>query len=140
MAGVERVLEILRHLETASPAAGPGLKKLALRDHSLPDRRTKALLGPEPAGRHVRIMVTVPTEAGYDYELVRDLVEHGMDCMRVNCAHDDPRVWDLMIRNLERARRELGEAVLSRNGPAGTQAAHRAGRAGPPGNQNPPAP
>jgi pyruvate kinase len=111
MTGVERVLAVLRHLEAPpSGAPGPGLKKLVMQDHSLLERRTTALLGPTPAGRRVRIMVTVPTEAAYDYELVRDLVQHGMDCMRVNCAHDDPTVWGLMISNLQRARRELGKA------------------------------
>lgn len=110
MTSVERVLEILRRLEASSSGApGPGLKKFAVQDHSPLERRTAALLGPTPAGRRVRVMVTVPTEAGYDYELVHDLVQHGMDCMRVNCAHDDPTVWDLMIRNLQRARRELGK-------------------------------
>jgi len=75
-----------------------------LRDH------TEALLGPSPARRAVRIMVTMPTEAASDYALVRDLVARGMDCMRINCAYDGPREWTAMGRHLERARRELGRA------------------------------
>ncbi len=67
---------------------------------------TNALLGPEPSGRNVRIMVTVPTEASTNYELVRDLLRSGMDCMRINCAHDSPDVWLKMIRNLEKAKKE----------------------------------
>jgi pyruvate kinase len=67
---------------------------------------TDALLGPRPSARNVRIMVTMPTEASTDYELVRDLVRSGMDCMRINCAHDNPDVWLGMIRNLEKARKE----------------------------------
>ena len=47
-----------------------------------------ALLGPPPPGRKVRIMVTMASDAATDYELVRDLVRSGMDCMRINCAHD----------------------------------------------------
>jgi pyruvate kinase len=35
-------------------------------------------------------MVTMSTEAGTDYGLVRDLLLNGMDCMRINCAHDNP--------------------------------------------------
>ena len=53
-------------------------------------------------------MVTMATDAATDYELVRDLVHNGMDCMRVNCAHDNPELWLAMIRNLQRAREETG--------------------------------
>jgi pyruvate kinase len=69
---------------------------------------TLALLGPEPARRQVRIMVTVPTEAAHDYTLVHELVRRGMDCMRINCAHDDPEVWGRMIEHLRRASHTLG--------------------------------
>ena len=71
-------------------------------------QHTLALLGPAPARRRVRIMVTVPTEAAHDYTLVHELVRTGMDCMRVNCAHDDPEVWGRMIEHLRRANHALG--------------------------------
>lgn len=67
---------------------------------------TRALLGPKPRRRRVRIMVTMPSTAADDYDLVRDLLAHGMDCMRVNCAHDGPAAWSRMIDHLRRARRE----------------------------------
>ena len=54
-------------------------------------------------------MVTVPSEAASDYALIRDLVNGGMNCMRINCAHDDPEAWSRMIRNLRRAELELGK-------------------------------
>jgi pyruvate kinase len=73
---------------------------------TLLDKNTEALLGAPPKGRTVRIMVTMPSEAATDYELVRDLVQHGMDCMRINCAHDGPEQWASMIRNLRRAEKE----------------------------------
>ncbi len=50
---------------------------------------TQALLGPAPAKRRVRIMVTASSEAAHDYTLVYELVRAGMDCLRINCAHDD---------------------------------------------------
>ena len=53
-------------------------------------------------------MVTMPSEAATDYDLVRDLVKHGMDCMRINCAHDGPDAWSAMVRNLRRAEKEVG--------------------------------
>ena len=51
-------------------------------------------------------MVTMSSDAATNYELVRDLVRNGMDCMRINCAHDKPEPWLGMIRNLRQAREE----------------------------------
>ncbi|HVO96387.1 MAG TPA: pyruvate kinase [Terriglobales bacterium] len=76
---------------------------------SLLEKNTAALLGPTPRGRTVRIMVTMPSEAASDYALVRDLLASGMNCMRVNGAHDDENAWAHMVENLRRAERELGQ-------------------------------
>lgn len=70
--------------------------------------RADALFGEPPARRQVRIMVTAPDEAATRYELVRELVSSGMDCMRINCAHGDPERWEKVIANLRAAERELG--------------------------------
>src|SRR5215510_14317208 len=76
---------------------------------SILDKNTVALLGPKPAGRDVRIMVTMPSEAAHDYSLIRDLVAGGMDCMRINCAHDHEEAWTRMVENLQRAKADLGK-------------------------------
>jgi len=78
--------------------SGPGL----LRHH------TEVLLGPGSLERQVRIMVTMPSEAASNYGLIRDLLAHGMDCMRINCAHDDEKAWQSMIQHLRQAEREVG--------------------------------
>jgi pyruvate kinase len=83
------------------PAMGEGATLLK--------RNTEALFGPMLAGRAVRIMVTMPPEAATDYEMVRDLLLGGMDCMRINCAHDGPDAWSAMIRNLRRAGKETNK-------------------------------
>ncbi len=62
-----------------------------------------------PEGRNVYIMVTMPSGAAEDYALVRGLPESGMNCMRINCAHDDPEKWTGMIGNLRRAQEETGK-------------------------------
>lgn len=86
---------------TAAPQLGQGTTLL--------EKNTEALLGAAPVGRHVRIMVTMPPEAATKYELVRDLLAQGMDCMRINCAHDGPEAWSGMIRNLRRAETETNK-------------------------------
>jgi pyruvate kinase len=70
--------------------------------------RSRALLGPEPRDRYVRIMVTMPSEAATDSGLVHALLLAGMDVMRINCAHDGPEVWAAMVDNLRRAEQAVG--------------------------------
>ncbi len=67
------------------------------------------LLGPIPKGRAVRIMVTMPSEAAQSYDLVKGLVDAGMDVMRVNCAHDGEHEWECMIAHMRRANQESGK-------------------------------
>ena len=78
---------------------------------SLLHKNSAALLGPAPQGRTVRIMVTMPSEAASDYVMVRDLVKSGMNCMRINAAHDNEDMWAHMVENLRRAEREVGLQV-----------------------------
>ncbi len=68
------------------------------------ERNTRQLLGAPRGDRAVRIMVTMSSEAAHDYSLVHGLLQNGMDCMRINCAHDDPAMWSAMIRHLRKAR------------------------------------
>jgi pyruvate kinase len=51
----------------------------------------------------VRVMVTMPSEAGDDPSIVQSLLEQGMTVMRINCAHDGPGVWQRMIDHLHAA-------------------------------------
>lgn len=69
---------------------------------------TEQLLGPMPEGRGVHIMVTMPGEAATDPKLVLDLLQNGMTCMRINCAHDDVVAWSRMIENLRAAEERVG--------------------------------
>ena len=73
------------------------------RGNRLLRRHTEAALGPTPTGRQVRIMVTLPGSAAEDYPFVHELVAHGADVVRVNCAHDTPEEWVRMAANARRA-------------------------------------
>ncbi len=68
---------------------------------------TKDLLGYRSKGRRVRIMVTLPSQAAYDYELVHGLIESGMNTARINCAHDSPEEWKKMIDHVSLAGKRL---------------------------------
>jgi pyruvate kinase len=71
---------------------------------------TNALLGKKRKGSKARIMVTFPTEAGQDKKLVESLLTSGMNCTRINCAHDNPDIWQMMAKNVKRASRKTGRS------------------------------
>jgi pyruvate kinase len=66
-------------------------------------QHTVELLGPRPAHRMARIMVTLPSEAATDPELVRGFVQRGMNIARINCAHDNLQAWRAMARHVREA-------------------------------------
>lgn len=110
LANLDAVLKILCELTQRERLLAPPGKVIDYpTGRSLLEQNTTATLGPKPAGRDVRIMVTMPSEAATDYSLVRDLLRAGMDCMRINCAHDHGDAWASMVENLRRAKLELGK-------------------------------
>ncbi len=74
------------------------------------DKHTIDLLGDTAGKRRVRIMVTMPSEAATNGQLIDDLLAAGMDAMRINCAHDDQRAWLAMVQNLRRAENRQGRS------------------------------
>jgi pyruvate kinase len=69
---------------------------------------TDSLLGARRDKRNVRIMVTLSRETAEDYEMIKELLIAGMDCARINCAHDDQEIWIRMIDHINRAKTETG--------------------------------
>jgi pyruvate kinase len=110
LGSLHAVLNVLHKLLGSDPipAAPKAAPELGL-GTTLLAKNTEALLGEAPAARQVRIMVTMPPEAATKYELIRDLLAQGMDCMRINCAHDGPAAWLGMIQNLRRAETETNK-------------------------------
>lgn len=108
LASVDAVLGVLHRLagREAPAPAGPAPFGFEAGTQLL-SGHTEALLGETPVGRNVRIMVTMPSEAAFDYQLVHDLLAGGMNCMRINCAHDEPGAWLRMIEHLRRAEQAL---------------------------------
>lgn len=71
------------------------------------DENSAETLGPEPADRYTRIMVTLPSEAAREPLLVHELVARGMEVARINCSHDDEEAWRAMISHVRSASRAL---------------------------------
>lgn len=78
------------------------------RGERLLHRNTSEMFGVAPKGRYTRIMVTLPSEAALDAKLVERLVAAGMDCARINCAHDDAPAWRAMAEHVRIAEKHVG--------------------------------
>ncbi|MDZ7595458.1 MAG: pyruvate kinase [Thiobacillus sp.] len=109
---VDAVLGVLHRLTQRAwqPASGETAVINFAHGERLLAEHTDALLGPATPGRKVRIMVTMPSEAADNYLLVHNLLQQGMDCMRINCAHDDAAAWARMIAHLRQAEQSLGRS------------------------------
>ncbi len=110
IATIDRVLDLLAQM---IPARTPGKKQSCpVTDFSegpqILEKHTDQLFGKPPDKRCTRIMVTMPAEAAHDMKLVRSLMKQGMDCARINCAHDDVSVWSGIIENVRRAEEKSG--------------------------------
>ena len=125
--GLSRLGRVEAHVRSSIDAVLDALRALAGLPHSghgahssvniktggmFLNEHARALLGSGTGNgkRRTRIMVTMPSEAAADPELVHRLLVAGMDIMRINCAHDDAETWQSMIRHLRAAEQTTGRA------------------------------
>ena len=107
LATIEEVLSVLARInghEAPPRAAGVAITE----GHEFLAANAQELLGPPPETRGTRIMVTLPTAAADQPDLVSAMAASGMDIARVNCAHDCPAVWLRMITHVRSTRRANG--------------------------------
>ncbi len=111
-ANVDTVLMIISHLinEEWKPNDYPPICFSEARARL--EENSTLLLGKMPAKRRARIMVTMPTSASYDFDLVYELMKSGMNVARINCAHDHEQVWLDIINNIRKAERLLGKNCI----------------------------
>lgn len=107
VATLDAVISILHRLdgEPEPTASASGCTLAVGHEHLV--AHANALFGSPPNGREVRIMVTLPSGSAHDYTLIHDLLASGMDCARINCAHDSPAEWAKMIEHIRNAEKEL---------------------------------
>jgi pyruvate kinase len=109
LASIERVRSVLQALAGAAPPVE--LPEPTADSATWLGARSAALFGPAPAGRHARIMVTLPSAAAVDTALVQSLVKAGMNVARINCAHDDAEAWVSMAAQVRAAAQAAGRPV-----------------------------
>ena len=101
---VRHALRALSGLPSTEPPCCGGRVSLD-EGKQLIESNARRLLG-EAAERKVRIMVTLPEEAADHPTMMRDLLRAGMNCLRINCAHGDPALWERALHKLSIARLE----------------------------------
>ncbi|TSA42778.1 MAG: pyruvate kinase [Methylotenera sp.] len=104
IAMLQHALHLPTQERVASDSNGVALGAELLKENA------KNLLGKHPANRQARILVTLPEEAADDYSLIKNMIIAGMDCARINCAHDESSVWLRIIDNIKKACRETGKS------------------------------
>ncbi len=110
-ASLGAVIRVLEQLEGQAPQAlplpgGPSHRQSL----ELQRSRSQALFGPSAQLGSRVIMVTLPTEAAEHPTLIAELVEAGMGIARINCAHDDPAIWERCIAKVRRANQATGRS------------------------------
>ena len=79
----------------------------ARKSQKLLESNCDALFGTRPEKRGTRIMVTMPSQAATDIKLIESMLDAGMDCARINCAHDTPEIWEAIIENIHTASKSM---------------------------------
>ena len=110
MATIDAVLHNLYLLSGQSKATAESVDIAAAFNQTADclEQNTTRLFGGYPAKRRAHIIVTMPVEAADDYLMVHQLLIAGMNCMRINCAHDYPEIWARMIATLRSAEQSTG--------------------------------
>jgi pyruvate kinase len=111
-ASLAAVMAALGRIAGLPDSEFPGPSRFAGAARVLAERRDE-LFGPqEPDDPHTRIMVTLPTEAGTDGgALIAALIAAGVDCFRINCAHDGPDLWSAMVGHIRVAETRSGRRL-----------------------------
>jgi pyruvate kinase len=109
MASLDAVIRVLDRLSRRhSGVTDTSNRSEIVQHHQQLDQFADETLGVPLSPGLIRIMVTMPSEAAVDGEIVESLLGQGMSIMRINCAHDGPEAWEAMVRHLEAARDKLG--------------------------------
>jgi pyruvate kinase len=69
---------------------------------------TRALLGPLQEEQSGSVMVTMDADMAQNGAMLQELLRAGMNCARINCAHDGPETWRSLIATIRKAASESG--------------------------------
>ena len=107
---VQCTLQILRAALQMPPADFSGTTAITREQgRQALTNNTLALLGSPPHQRSTHIMVTLSGDRVDDFDFFRNLLTAGMNIARINCAHDDPAIWQRLAEQVRTASRDTGQ-------------------------------
>lgn len=71
-------------------------------------KHTKQLFDTKKRNRDTKIMVTVPREAAFDPDMIRQLIVQGMEIARISLCQGSPVEWLMLIDHIHEQRKLLG--------------------------------
>ena len=98
--------QVLKHFGIEPVSPNMLCKVTAQYGSSILSNRTRMTLG-DHEKRRTRIMVTLDASDIFRYDLIEQLLESGMDLVRINCAHNTKREWKLLIESIRIAEQRL---------------------------------
>src|SRR5579864_4181507 len=103
---LDTLIATLRRLigESSAPYPAPAMARAGVAEL---EAEADLLFGKRRKGARARVMATLPAEAAAAPDFVNNLLNSGMDCARINCAHDDAEMWGQMIRHVRAAAARL---------------------------------
>ena len=120
LGSIEAVQSAIDRLVGSATVDADALAAALRRSNPTAIEHCQAMFGPDPDGRHARIMVTLPTAAADNLALVEEMLAAGMNLARINCARDDATTWRRMIGNVRQAATNAGtecRIVMDLSGP-----------------------
>src|SRR5919199_4011691 len=102
--------QVLKHFKTAPADAKSVLCKIKSQDGcSILAKRSELLFGQSNNGRRTHIMITLDSSDIFRYELIEQLLENGLEIVRINCAHNTKAKWKLLIESIRNAEDRLNQ-------------------------------
>ncbi len=77
------------------------------RSKKLLKKNANTLFNRVKRGSNTEIMVTLPTEAASDPDLIPNLMKSGMEVARINLSHDGEDIWRAMVEKVKTASKSL---------------------------------
>ncbi len=108
MCGVARI-DIANRARSGDAETAPSITPAEAEE--LLHENSRALFGPKPSPRHVYILVTLPAARDVTPAWVREVLEAGANCFRLNTAHDDAEGWRRAIATIRETARALDRDV-----------------------------
>jgi len=105
---LQNVIKLLRIYQGKEPGKSIEIKAMSYKQSKKKLRKNANNLFNRTKKNHfTEIMVTMPDEAATDLELLKDLVNEGMEIARINLGRGNMALWKGILKNIDQVKREM---------------------------------